>query len=138
VAGYLLLTAAYLAISAALLTGAPSDAVLAGQLAVGGLGLGTGFATLIGHLTSAVPAPYAPDTSGVATTTLQIGGPLGGAAFGSLYLSLAAPAGPTQATHAFAVTSLTLGGRRRRHDCGYLTTHSHGVGRCQLSTHTGT
>lgn len=139
VVGYLLLTVAYLAISAAMFTGTPGDALLAGLLAVGGLGLGTGFATLIGHLTSAVPDRYAPDISGVATTTLQIGGAIGVAAFGSLYLSLAAPTGPTQAAHAFAVTSLTLGATAAAAaTAAYLTTHSHGVGRRQPSTHTDT
>lgn len=63
------------------------EVVLLVLLGVGGFGLGTGFATLIGHLTNAVPERYAPDISGVATTALQIGGAIGVAAFGSLYLA---------------------------------------------------
>ncbi len=108
-AGNVLLAVAYLAIGAALLTSRPGAALLAVLLAIGGLGLGTGFATLIGHLTNSVPTDYAPDISGVATTTLQIGGAIGVAGFGSLYLTLAGHAGHTQAGHAFALTSLALG-----------------------------
>jgi MFS family permease len=53
-------------------------------LAIGGLGLGIQFSALIAHLTNVVPAEYAPDISGVSTTTLQIGGAVGVAAFGTL------------------------------------------------------
>lgn len=108
-AGYLLLAIAYLAISITLFTGQPGDLLLLVLLALGGLGLGTGFATLIGHVTNSVPTDYAPDISGVSTTTLQIGGAIGVAAFGSLYFALASPAGHSQARHAFAITSLALG-----------------------------
>ncbi len=73
-------------------------------LGLGGLGLGIQFSTLIGHLTTAVPTDYAPDISGVSTTTLQVGGALGVAALGTLYLSLT-PTGAGAATHAFAVTT---------------------------------
>jgi MFS family permease len=66
--------------------------------------------TLIGHLTDAVPGRYAPDISGVAATTLQIGGAIGVAGFGSIYLALASHPGPVLASRAFAVTSLVLGG----------------------------
>jgi hypothetical protein len=77
-------------------------------LALGGLGLGTAFATLIAHLTGAGPSRFAPDISRVSTTTLQIGGAIGVAAFGSIYLALAIHAGPAQARHAFAATTLAL------------------------------
>jgi MFS family permease len=105
---YVLLAAAYVAIGALVFAGPPNDAVLAVLLALGGLGLGTGFATLIAHLTNAVPAEYAPDISGVTTTSLQIGGTLGVAAFGSLYLGLAS-AGHQSPSHSFAITTLALG-----------------------------
>lgn len=62
------------------------------------------FSALISHLTTAVPTDYAPDISGVSTTTLQVGGALGVAALGTLYLSLT-PTGARPATHAFAVTT---------------------------------
>lgn len=100
IAGYVLLAAAYLTIAA---TPDAGDPVLATLLALGGLGLGTGFVTLLGHLTDATPDRYAADISGVSTTTLQIGGALGVAAVGSVYLSHA-----DRATHAFATTTLIL------------------------------
>jgi predicted MFS family arabinose efflux permease len=108
-AGCLLLAAAYLALSGSLFAGVRADAVLVPLLAAGGFGLGIQFSTLIGHLTNAVDPRYAPDISGTSTTTLQIGGALGVAAFGAIYLSLAAPAGAAPATHAFAVTALAMG-----------------------------
>src|SRR5262249_46747853 len=76
-AGLLLLTAAYAAIGAALLGGVLSEGLLAALFVAGGLGLGTVFTTLLGHLTSAVPARHAPDISGVFTTTGQLGGSIG-------------------------------------------------------------
>jgi hypothetical protein len=55
------------------------------------------------HLTSAVPACYAPDISGVTTTQI------GGAAFGGLSFALAnQPGDETDARHAFAITCLVL------------------------------
>jgi MFS family permease len=107
VAGYLLLAAAYLAIAATVWAGHPDDLVLLVLLGIGGLGLGTGFVTLLGHLTNATPGRYASDISGVSTTTLQIGGALGVATVGSLYLSLTGNHN-AQAGHAFAVTVLVL------------------------------
>jgi MFS family permease len=109
IVGYLLLATAYVAIAAALFAGRPPDVVLGALLALGGFGLGTGFATMIGILTSSVPTRYAPDISGVSTTVLQIGGAVGVAAFGSLYLSEAASGGGGSARHAFAVICLVLG-----------------------------
>lgn len=124
-AGNLLLAAAYLAISAVAHSGRPNDFLLLVLLAAGGFGLGTGFATLIGHLTNAVPEGYAPDISGVATTALQIGGAIGVAAFGSLYLALASqPGHQLEASRSFAATSLTLGAAALLAAvAAYLTTH---------------
>ena len=106
-AGYALLTLAYLGLGGVLSLGQPGDATLALLLAAGGLGLGTGFAALLAHLTAAVPAERAPDVSGVSTTMLQVGGALGVAAFGTLYLALATPQ-TGDARHAFATTTLAL------------------------------
>jgi MFS family permease len=103
-AGCALLTTAYAAISAALFSGHHGEALLVGLLSLGGLGLGIQFSALIAHLTDTVPAEYAPDISGVSTTTLQIGGALGVAALGTLYLSLSGRAG-TAADQAFAITT---------------------------------
>jgi len=98
--GYLLLTAAYLAIG----TLRPGGALFVVLLGFGGLGLGIGFASLLGHLTTVIAPRHAAEISGVSTTTTQIGGAIGVAAAGGLYLGLA-PDGPR---HAFAVTALAL------------------------------
>lgn len=103
-AGCLLLAVAYAAISATLFTGHHGEPLLIVLLGVGGLGLGVQFSALIAHLTGAVDADFAADISGVSTTTMQIGGALGVAALGTLYLSQG-HAGAAHATRAFAVTT---------------------------------
>lgn len=108
-AGNLLLAAAYLTISAAVHTGPADDAVLVVLLGVGGFGLGTGFATLIGHLTNAVPPATPPTSVASPPPPCRSAGPSGVAAFGSLYLDLAAHPGASEASHAFALTSISLG-----------------------------
>lgn len=109
-AGSLLLTIAYLALAAVHLAGQPGTAELAVLLAVGGLGLGLSFTGLTGHLTNAVDTRYAADISGVSTTASQLGGAVGVAAFGSLYLALAAGRDATTARRGLAVTALALAG----------------------------
>jgi MFS family permease len=124
-AGYLLMAAAYLLISADLLTGQFHEALLPALLGVGGLGLGSGFNALIAHLTGAVPSRYAADISGVSTTTLQIGGAIGVAAFGTVYLGLEPRAGAVHATYAFAITTLALAGTALiAAASAYLATHA--------------
>ncbi len=108
-AAYILLAVAYLGLAVVTFVGIATDGILALLLAVGGLGLGAGFFTLIGHLTAAVSADYAADLSGVTTSTLQIGGVVGVAALGTAYFSLAGHGGYTHASHAFGVVSLTMG-----------------------------
>jgi Major Facilitator Superfamily len=103
-AGCLLLAAAYATISASQFAGDRSLALLVILLGAGGLGLGIQFSSLYAHLTNAVPSRYAADISGVSTTTLQIGGALGVAALGTLYLSLAG-GDAAHASHAFAVVA---------------------------------
>jgi hypothetical protein len=120
----MLMAAAYLLISADLLTGRLHETLLLVLLGIGGLGLGTGFNTLIAHLTSAVPSRYSPDISGVSTTTLQIGGAIGVAAFGTVYLGFASHVGAAQATDAFAITALALAGTALiAAASAYLATH---------------
>ena len=104
-AGCALLATAYVAISAALFDNRHDEALLLVLLAAGGLGLGLQFSSLIGRVASAVPQRYARDISGVSTTVMQIGGSLGVAAFGTLYLSL-----PGDATHAFAIVTAAFAG----------------------------
>ena len=103
--GCLLLAGSYAAISAALFNGDHAEVLLVVLLGAGGLGLGIQFSSLIGHLTSAVPTEYAADISGVSSTTVTLGGSIGIAAFGTVYLSLASHAGPAHATNAFAITT---------------------------------
>jgi MFS family permease len=103
-AGCALLAAAYVAISVALFGDCHDEALLLVILAAGGLGLGIQFSALIAHLSNAVPPRYAPDISGVSTTLIQIGGTVGVAAFGTLYLGLATG----DATHAFAIVTAAL------------------------------
>jgi predicted Co/Zn/Cd cation transporter (cation efflux family) len=63
---------------------------------------------MIGHLTSVVPPRYAPDISGVTTTTMQIAGAIAVAAFGTLYLGLASGSRAVDATRAFAIVTAAL------------------------------
>jgi len=97
------------AISAALFTGHGREPLLLVLLGLGGLGLGLMFSALTGHLITVVPADYAPDISGVSSTTVTIGGAIGVAALGTLYLSLASRPGALAATHAYAITTAALG-----------------------------
>jgi EmrB/QacA subfamily drug resistance transporter len=103
-AGCLLLAGSYAAIAATTLTGQRSPVLLVVLFGLGGLGLGVNFSTLIGHLTARTPADYAPDISGVSTTLMQIGGAVSVAAFGTLYLGLAAG----HPARAFGVTMAAL------------------------------
>ena len=104
----LLLALAYAAISVALFSGRHDEPLLLILLAAGGLGLGLQFSALLSHLTTVVPVEYAADISGVSTTTISVGGVVGVAAVGTLYLDLTGAG--AHATHAFAVTTAVLAG----------------------------
>jgi len=103
--GCLILAAVYIAISASMFTGGCPQAVLLVLLALGGLGLGTTFSTTLVRLTTAATPRYAADISGVLTTSLQIAGAIGVAAFGTLYLSRITGPGAPVATHAFGIVT---------------------------------
>jgi MFS family permease len=105
--GCLVMTIAYLAISALLLASPRAEVPLVVALGAGGLGLGIQFSAMLAHLTSSVTPRHAPDISGVFTTVMQVAGALGVAAFGSVYLSMAGNGG---ASHAFAVVTAGLAG----------------------------
>ena len=78
------------------------------MLGLGGLGYGAASSGTLTHLTSAVKDRYAPDMSGLFNTTLQVGGVLGVALFGTVYLDLAPSSGRAAATHGFMVITLVL------------------------------
>jgi len=103
--GCLVMTIAYVAISALLLASPRAEAPLIVALGAGGLGLGIQFSAMLAHLTSSVTPRHAPDISGVFTTVMQVAGALGIAAFGSAYLSMA---GDGDAPRAFAVVTAGL------------------------------
>jgi MFS family permease len=103
--GCLVLTAAYVAVSALLLASPRAEAPLIVALGAGGFGLGIQFTSMLGHLTSAVAPRHAPDISGVFTTVMQVAGAIGVAAAGSAYLGMAGAGSPT---HAFATVTAGL------------------------------
>jgi EmrB/QacA subfamily drug resistance transporter len=121
--GPLVLAAAHAGLSVSLLLHHLPGALLMTLLGVGGLGLGTAFTTMIGHLTASVPPEYAPDLSGLIPTTAQLAGVLGVATFGTGYLALADHS-PRLAfaavTGAFAVTAALAAVTARR----AVVTHS--------------
>ncbi len=114
-AGCVLLAVAFAGISAGMFGGQAGEALLAPMFGLGGLGLGVEFAAQAGRLAAAVEPRYAPDISGASSTLIQIGGAIGVAAIGALYLAGArdtAPhaVAPVAAAHAFAVTAAVLAG----------------------------
>jgi MFS family permease len=102
--GSLVLGAAFLGIA----TGAGDGASLMLALAVGGLGYGAAFSGTLHHLTSTVTDRYAADVSGLYNTVLQVGGAIGVAGLGTVYLDLAPEPGPLPAVHAFRLTTLAM------------------------------
>jgi MFS family permease len=103
--GCAILAVAYASISVSMLSGMRPDALLLGLLALGGFGLGMNFSGILVHLTVSATPRYAADISGAFSTSLQIAGAIGVAAFGTLYLSQAAHPGPVAASHAFGVVT---------------------------------
>jgi Major Facilitator Superfamily len=117
-AGCALLAVAFAGISAGLfsglggLGGLGGEALLVPLFGLGGLGLGVEFAAQAGRLTAAVEPRYAADISGASSTLIQIGGAIGLAAVGALYLAEARSTGShaVASAHAFAVTTGVLAG----------------------------
>jgi hypothetical protein len=103
--GYCLLAASYLAISLSVVFDALNGVVLFVLLGFGGLGLGIGVTANIRQMTGAVPAEFAPDLSGMITTTAQTSGVIGIATFGTAYFSFASKPGAVVASHAFATVT---------------------------------
>ncbi|MFI1198599.1 MFS transporter [Streptomyces sp. NPDC020883] len=107
--GTLLLALAFAGIGTGVWAGMTSGVFLAILLGLGGLGYGAAFSGTLTHLTGAVEEQYASDMSGLFNTTLQVGGVLGVALFGTVYLDLAPNGGRVAATHGFMVITLVLG-----------------------------
>ena len=132
--GCALLAAAYLGISVSEFSVHRSEVLLVVLLAAGGFGLGTSFATLIGHVMSGVPALYAPDISGVTSTVTQISGAIAVVGFGGLYLAYASRPGLSFATHSFAITTLALSVTALVSTIiAYVSTHSHKLTRSNVN-----
>ena len=114
-AGCLLLAVSFAGISAGMfggLGGLGGEALLVPLFGLGGLGLGIEFAAQAGRLTAAVEPRYAADISGASSTLIQVGGAIGVAAIGALYLvgTRGSGAHATVSAHAFAVTTSVLAG----------------------------
>ncbi|MGH3375650.1 MAG: MFS transporter [Actinoallomurus sp.] len=116
--GRLVLATAFAGIAVSLSLGyADSETLLIVLLGIGGLGYGTAFSGTLTHITNSVTGEYAAEVSGLFNTTIQVGGSLGVAAFGTVYLDLAPGSGRgaaipafTALTGALAVTALVAAG----------------------------
>jgi MFS family permease len=108
--GFTLLGSAFLAIAVEGLLLVPQGAPLVVLLGLGGIGMGLGFSSLIGHLTATVRPDMASDLSGVVSTNSELASALGVAGFGTLYFALAQDHGATIAADAFARVAAALGG----------------------------
>jgi MFS family permease len=106
--GSLIMGAGFAGIAASLLAGHGDGAGLLILLGVGGLGYGTSFSGILGHLTGVVPRRYAPDLSGVFNTTSRVGGVVGVAVFGTAYFAVTPAPGPQAAIHGFAIIVAAL------------------------------
>jgi MFS family permease len=107
--GFTLLGAVFLAIAVEGLFSVPQGAPLVVLLGFGGLGMGVGFSSLIGHLTAAVRLDVASDLSGVVSTNSELASALGVAIFGTLYLALAQDRNATIAVDALVRVAASLG-----------------------------
>ncbi|MEU6407088.1 MFS transporter [Streptomyces sp. NPDC046985] len=107
--GRIVLAAAFAAIFLSLALGqADNEALLITLLGIGGLGYGAGFSGTLTLLTSSVTGEYAAEVSGLFNTTIQVGGSLGVAVFGTVYLDLALNADRSSAIHAFTTLTALL------------------------------
>ncbi|MER5889397.1 MFS transporter [Streptomyces sp. NPDC001941] len=100
--GGLLMAVSFAGIAA----GPQTTAWLVLLLGIGGIGYGAAFSGTLAHLTESVEAAYAPDVSGLFNTTLQVGGTMGVAVFGTVYLALEERTGT--AREAFGTTNAVL------------------------------
>ena len=102
--------AMYILLGLDLAAGTSGGPALPVILVVLGAGLALGFSPLVAHSLMHVPVTEAADASGLLTTTLQLGQAIGVAAFGSVFLTLAAHPGVHASGHALAVTMYCVAG----------------------------
>jgi MFS family permease len=107
--GFALLGAAFFAISLEGLVSTPRGGPLIVVLGFGGLGMGLGFSSLIGRLTSEARPELASDLSGVVSTNSEVFSAIGIAIFGTLYLALAHGDGAPSAVDALRWVAAALG-----------------------------
>lgn len=105
-AGSLILAAGFAALSLTLYADDTGTLPLVTLLGVAGLGLGTSFTGMLSHLTNSVTSEQAADISGLFNTATRLGGVIGTAAFGTIYLTLTPDT--HHAIHGFAAVNLTL------------------------------
>ena len=105
-AGAVLLAAGFAGLAVSLYAGDTGPLPLMTLLGVAGLGLGTTFTATLSHLISAAPAGHAADVSGLFNSTTRLGGVIGTAAFGAVYLALVHS--PEQAARGFGAINLIL------------------------------
>ncbi|WP_213955836.1 MFS transporter [Variovorax sp. dw_954] len=106
--GFVILAAAYGAVSVSMFSAQSSAALLFVTLGFGGFGTGVGLTAIIRAVTAAVPPRHASDMSGLISMTAQIAGVVGVAFFGTVYFSgaeAAGRAGATGAMHAFGIVA---------------------------------
>lgn len=104
--GGLLMAVCFAGIAATVAVGVSGTITLVVLLGIGGFGYGLAFSGTLAQLTDAVEPRYAPDVSGLFNTTLQVGGSLGVAVFGAVYLGLSG--GGSTPPAAFAITCTAL------------------------------
>jgi hypothetical protein len=105
--GCVLAVLSYVLLGLDLASGGRGGALLLVILVFLGASLAAGFSPLVTHSLMHVPVTEAADASGLLTTTLQLGQAIGVAAFGSVFLSLAASGA---SGHALAVTLYWVAG----------------------------
>jgi hypothetical protein len=108
--GGVLLAAGFVGIALRVSAGHPAGPPLVGLLGLAGLGFGTSFSGLLAHLTATVSPGYGADISGLINTASRLGGVLGVAVFGTLYVRLVGAGGAPLIEHGFVVVCLVLAG----------------------------
>lgn len=108
--GFTLTVVAYLLVAESLRDGGHGGVLLQVGLLLFGAAMGTAFSPLLANGLVNVPLSEAADASGLFTTVLQLGQVIGVSTFGSIFLTLAAHAGPHPSASAITTALLLLAG----------------------------